>query len=166
MKTIIKNLFITFICLSLLNACTDYKKAEIKGMLNIPAVTKFNTLFTKKNHKIGARRAIGADLNWCGNAIIYGRYIIAMRFNIEINSNNSPKRISKVIYHISEKKYEENELTGVKELYRISIGKISQEEWVNIKKPDDIFKLLKITPIKDKAIKGIEEAEWELEILI
>ena len=148
-------ILICLIPLFFLMGCANKEEATRKGLTSLPEVVKFNSLFKKTNQKIGYHGGIGTSLCWISKAIIYDRYSVFMVFDVKVNINNIPKRVSSTKYYISKFKEEDPAKSGG--YSRSTLGEISESQWKKVKKVEDIFEILKHKPVTNKPVKGIED---------
>lgn len=151
------NMFVLWMLgLCLVTAGCSFKKAEEKGKQIFPEVQKFDRLMDKTSCDIGWHVGIGSHLAWCSRGIVYGRYLIYMKFNVSVNGFNEPKRMSDPVYTIAEYWYE-NDASGRAYVTYTIRKDLSHAQWDQVNTVDDIFKIAGIVPITNQPIDGIEE---------
>ena len=144
-------------CLIVLWSLTgcDYKKAEREGLKDFPDVQKFNQMFKTTTHKVDGHGGLGGPLSWQSRGIVYDHYLVIMQFDVSVDMFRSPRRVSSVGLRVDQYRYRYT--TGRKRRARRTLGVISEEQWRDVKEPDDIFRFLNHVPIKNEPIDGIEE---------
>lgn len=133
----------------------SHQKDEEYGKEFFPEVKKFDQLFEQTTHKIGYHNGIGASLLWGSKGLIYGRYLIYMKFSVATDAVNVPKRTSEVSCGIFQ--YDYSFESGEKRRARCSLGSLTQAQWDRIESLDDLFHVLGHIPCTNGQIYGIEE---------
>lgn len=133
-------ILVTFLSVS----CTeDYSSVESLGEKYIKDVQKYDSFFDQTNHEIGTHHGILEDVLWRSRGIVYGRYISDMTFNISI-TNGVPHKTSGVKIFVMEYCSDG------------AFGRLTDDEWNEVKTVEEFFEKLQIVPVKDKPIKNID----------